>query len=494
MTTSFCLTVRFFQPYSHGRGDGGVPEWPPSPLRVFQALVAAAAARWNERTRLEYAAPALRWLGGQPAPTIVAAAGVQSDMQYRLYVPDNVADKVAKSWSKGREDSIAEYRTEKDVRPMHLKGEAVHYLYPLGDGGCPHSEVLSAAARSITHLGWGVDMVAGNGKVLSQGEADQLPGERWQPSAKGGTPLRVPVEGTLAALTDKHAAFLTRLGPDGFQPVPPLTVFKTVGYRRDTEPPARPFAAFRLLTPDADRMRAVALGRTIVVAGMTRHTVAEAATEAGHPQDWVDTYVLGHGPQGPAKGEADVPRFAYLPLPTIDPRGVVGNIRRILVAEPPGGTGDHVAWVRRLMSGQELIDHDTQRPTALLTMLARSDWVVRRYVRESSVWSTVTPVILPGYDDNNPDKTERLLRKAIEQTGLPPGLAEYAQVEWRRVGFRPGVDHSTRYRTPPYLRDYPRYHVRVRWQDAAGRPVSLRGPLSLGGGRFCGLGLFAADE
>jgi CRISPR-associated protein Csb2 len=103
MPTQFCLTVRFLQPYSHGRGDGGDPEWPPSPLRVFQALVAAAAARWNERMQLAYAAPALRWLEHQPTPTIVAAPGVRSDVTYRLYVPDNVADKVARSWSGGGE-------------------------------------------------------------------------------------------------------------------------------------------------------------------------------------------------------------------------------------------------------------------------------------------------------------------------------------------------------------------------------------------------------
>ena len=38
MSDYLCITVRFLQPYSHGRGDGGEPEWPPSPLRLFQAL------------------------------------------------------------------------------------------------------------------------------------------------------------------------------------------------------------------------------------------------------------------------------------------------------------------------------------------------------------------------------------------------------------------------------------------------------------------------
>src|SRR6266851_5632644 len=117
MPIQFCLTVRFLRPYSHGRGGDGDPEWPPSPLRVFQALVAAAAARWNERMQLEYAAPALRWLEQQSHPMVLAVTGSVSDVKYRLYVPDNVADKVAKSWIRGGTDDIANYRAEKDVRP-----------------------------------------------------------------------------------------------------------------------------------------------------------------------------------------------------------------------------------------------------------------------------------------------------------------------------------------------------------------------------------------
>src|SRR5690242_6635024 len=116
MPSVFRITMRLLDDTFHGRGNEGEPEWPPSPLRAFQALVAGAAARWNERLRLEYAVPALRWLENQSAPTIVAAVGVPSDAKYRLYVPDNVADKVAKSWRGGNVSaSIADYRTEKDV-------------------------------------------------------------------------------------------------------------------------------------------------------------------------------------------------------------------------------------------------------------------------------------------------------------------------------------------------------------------------------------------
>src|SRR6185437_13089146 len=50
MSSALCLTLRFLDsvPRFHGRGDDGNPEWPPSPLRFFQALVSAAATRWRE--------------------------------------------------------------------------------------------------------------------------------------------------------------------------------------------------------------------------------------------------------------------------------------------------------------------------------------------------------------------------------------------------------------------------------------------------------------
>src|SRR3954451_21123742 len=54
---------------------------------------------------------------------------------------------------------------------------------------------------------------------------NRLEGERWFPTTLAGTPLRVPIPGTLEALMIKHQAFLNRLGPDGFRPVPPLTAF-----------------------------------------------------------------------------------------------------------------------------------------------------------------------------------------------------------------------------------------------------------------------------
>jgi CRISPR-associated protein Csb2 len=83
-------------------------------------------------------------------------------------------------------------------------------------------------------------------------------------------------------------------------------------------------------------------------------------------------------------------------------------------------------------------------------------------------------------------RTERLLRRAFEQAGMPPELVQKASLQWRHVGFWAGVDLATRYERPDPCR-LPRYHVRVEW------PVPLRGPLFVGAARYRGLGLFAAE-
>ncbi|AWM35563.1 CRISPR-associated protein, family (Cas_GSU0054) [Gemmata obscuriglobus] len=499
MPSQFCITVRFLQPCAHGRGDGEEPEWPPSPLRVFQALVAAAAARWNERTRLEYAVPALEWLAKQPAPTVIASQGVPSGVKYRLYVPDNVADKVAKAWSGGNTSaSIADSRTEKDVRPTHLIGKsdelpAVNYLYPIGDTDsefATHKETLVTAARSVTHLGWGVDMVAGDARVLSEEEAANLTGEHWRPAAGASTTqLRAPRAGTLNALAQKHEAFLNRLSADGFKPVPPLTVFDTVGYRRDTEPAAREWVAFRITSvdPDAPNPSFDAPAKCRDVAAWVRHATGEVCRN--WPFSDFASFVHGHTESGlQTKGERADERFMYLPLPSIERRGDrrehVGAIRRVLVAAPPG-FGERIEWIRRRLPGQELVWDN--RAQGLLNALPDSDWVLRRYTENAQTWSTVTPVIWPGHDDHDPEKAARLLRKAFVDAGFARAVVDaITELDWRPVGFRAGAELASRYALPDRLNGR-RYHVRVRFAH----PV--RGPLAVGAGRYRGLGVFAAE-
>src|SRR5262245_13194087 len=132
MNSYLCLSIHFLDGTFHGRRDGDALEWPPSPLRLFQALVAASAARWGKRHQLDYARPALKWLEEEMPPVIVApesAAGAA----YRLSVPNNAMDIVGRAWSRGNTSGTgdanpATHRAMKAVHPTWLVGgDAVHY-------------------------------------------------------------------------------------------------------------------------------------------------------------------------------------------------------------------------------------------------------------------------------------------------------------------------------------------------------------------------------
>lgn len=528
---TFRLSIRLLDGAYHGRGDGGEPEWPPSPLRAFQALVNAAAGRWGPAQFGDYACPALAWLEGLGPPAIVAPPGRAATRPYRLYVPNNAGDLMVAAWARGSRDaSMAEHRTEKDVRPTRFAGPdgrplgsnpdflPVHFDWPLtpeqSAAGKSHRETLRAAARSITHLGWGVDQAVGDAELLADDPPADPDTERWQPEAAGGgTPLRVPRAGTLAELRRKYADFLGRLRHGSFDPVPPLpeSAFAVVGYRRATDPAGRPWVAFRIASVDPDDPNPAfdPPRRCRDVAAWVRSATDRVC--AGWPFGPIAGFVHGHAPDGAQlTGEAADHRFMYLPLPTINPAlNRVESIRRVLIAAPPGAE-DRVEWVRRRLPGQVLTDLNG-RDVGLLTEHTGSPWVLEQYLNLGRVWSTVTPLVLPGHDEADPRivcrraelapdaaarrrvreqadrRTERLLLRAFEQAGWPAGLVDPGGLEWQAVGYRAGVEPVVRYELPDELGRFPRYHVRVRF------PHAVRGPLAVGAGRYRGFGLFARD-
>jgi len=489
MPSFLCFSVHFLdpEPAFHGKRDGGEPEWPPSPLRLYQALLDAAADRWRNASFVEYVKPAFGWLQ-QLEPPVILAPVHQVGIPFRTAVPDNDLDVWAVPISKGNapKKQPNDLKSMKTVRRTWLRGakpgdNGVHYLFPLADGACPHLDVFAAAARSITHLGWGVDMVAGNASVISNEDADRLCGERWRPAeASAANGLRVPKDGTLADLARKHLAFLNRLSADGFRPVPPLSAnaYRVVGYRRDHDPAPRPFAAFKLLHPETGEMRSYSATDCVRVAGMIRGAAGQVASASGRDPEWVDRFVRGRH-QGPWT----VPRFSYLPLPSIQPHVGVGRIRRALVAESADADGSENRWLNRLLSGY--VAPDEQGLDALLIPIRPDDGVLPRYIAVADTLATVTPVVLPGSDEGKPAKAEKLFAKALRHAGYCPDAL--AELEFRNVSFWPGGDLALRFQRPDYLArgHWSVYHARLRWREP------MNGPLAIGAGRHCGLGIFA---
>ena len=538
------ISVRFLDEEFHGRGDNGESEWPPSPLRLFQALT-NAAARLDGSVISARNADALRWLEAVKEPPEIIAGKAIPTNGYQLYVPDNVGDLVAKQWSAGKyfdgknhPIDISGYRTEKRVRPLRLTGAgAVHYLWRLDDPEfANHREALIALARAVTRLGWGVDLVAADAAVEKRDETlTSFPGEHWLPvEMTGGASLRVPIVGTLAALDERHAAFLGRIkhlddGSEIFVPVPPLSTFRVVTYRRATEITQPPYAVFALRRPDDSGFAAFdPQWRRLHLAGMLRHAASEPAfaSAVGWDKSKVDAFVLGHDKSEPTniKPTASTARLIFIPLPSIEWRGedrgsTVGAIRRVLLTVSGHCDASDFLRIVRALEGQELTDEKSKHPVAFLRRQSHRDNAVADYFAESAVWTTVSPVVLPGHDDPRKlrrrlrdaaaplsvaekaqilrtldRRIERLLRKAFIESGLPATLVADADLEWRGTGFLPGADLASRYSTPDQCRRFRRLHVRVVWRerfpDGTLHPRTITGPLCIGSGRFSGLGLF----
>jgi CRISPR-associated protein Csb2 len=529
MPTFLKISVRFLLDEFDGRGDGGEPEWPPSPLRLFQTLTNSAA-----RLGMATFAPALEHLEKLPPPTVVASkpAAIQPRYGFKTFVPNNVGDLVAKSWTSGRDNDIANYRAAKVIRPTRLPENAiVAYSWEIkGEPPAHFFEHIRQLARAISAFGWGLNIVVADAVAVESDAPTDTCGdaEKWFPAEDGIASLRVPISGTLAALEDRHQAFLARLpsAPDGsqfFRPVPALEQFRVLTYRRATDPIRPPFAIFALRHLDDSGFRAFdPVRRGLHVSAMLRHVAG--TPDIARSLGWSDARIarLIHGHANEESSALPNTRLQFLPLPSIEARGegearVVGPIRRVLVTSL--GPIDHVEFrsLMQRLDGLELIDEKANTPAALLSRLPDSDKLTRdNYLASSDTWATVTPVILPGYDDPRKlrqrlskksvltageksalvakldQRIDTLLRKALRQSGYAEAIIRNAAIEWRGSGYLPGTDLASRYMTGDQHRRYRKLHIRIQFRDEQGQPLPIPGPVCLGGGRFSGTGLFAA--
>lgn len=483
MNLHLCISVTFLDPLFHGWGDEE-PEWPPSPMRLFQALLAGArtgcrGVDWNGERKA-----AFRWLESpqrQPPLVIAPVARRQRHHEsrsgrYTLFVPNNDSDR-----KPDRQDRLA----SKVAWPhVLLDGRTIHFAWPIEDGGTARAraEVLCREARSLLALGWGIDQVAGNGLILTDRELAALPGERWRgwsTHRPGAQTWRVPTDGSLAELEEVHQSFLRRIEGKKYYPPTKVSRFDVVNYTSASTPPPRSYAVFELAEGFAFRPESAA-----AIAAMLRSlTYAYASADTHAFPQGAESYVVGRI----TKQEENLARFSYLPLPTIGHEHADGMIRRVLIAEPVGTEGLHARWARGRLRNATLRDGSGGDCGMLLDpWRPRSCSILRRYCGTEKTWCSVTPVILPGSDDRRHGKAEKLILVAIDHAGIP--ISEIECLALRKVPFWRGARHAERYRVPEYLRRYGRWHLHLVFKKA------MSGPVAIGAGRHVGLGLLACSD
>lgn len=469
-----CISVSFLDSLFHGKGDDR-PEWPPSPMRLFQALIAGARTGCRESDWSIEKVNAFRWLESRPPPIIMVPKAHPAS-PHVFFVPDNVSDKVF---------DRAGRLISKVSRPHQLRDEnTMHYLWPMHDVdmaiGERHAEILCREARNLMALGWGIDQAAGNGRILTEVDVATLSGLQWRPwvvHRPGEQTWRVPTKGSLDDLERVHKSFMERVYTKQY--LDPVRCFSSVCYvPRNTISP-RSFAVFELPAGIAFRQE-----DTAKVGVMLRSLAIRGAKGDTHEfPGGSESYVAGHAGQQ----RQTPPRFSYLPLPTIAHQYADGMIRRLLIAEPYSGDGSHARWAQGRLLSATLRDEKGNDRGALHNLWRReSKSMARRYVDEALAWCSVTPVILPGHDDGKHAKAEKLFLGALRQADIP--VEAIADITLRKAPFWPGSQHPREYFLPDYLRGLSGWHVRLVFHD----PVP--GPLAIGAGRHLGLGLLAQVE
>jgi CRISPR-associated protein Csb2 len=306
-----------------------------------------------------------------------------------------------------------------------------------------------------------------------------LKGRRWRAwnmHRPGSLTWRVPNANSLDDLERVYKSFLERVRGSQYFPQLKFSHFDTVIYLSAETLPIRSYAVFELPEGIAFRQE-----DTTKVASMLRSVACELAKADTHEfPGGSELYVAGHI----GKIEQNVPRFSYLPLPSIGQEHADGMIRRLLIAEPIGGNSSHAEWAQRRLRNAVMRDQDGNERGILLDLWRRSSRsVIGAYVEQAETWSTVTPVVLPGFDDGKQVKAEKLVISAAEQAGL--AFSAIAELTLRKAPFWPASQHPRQYALPSYLRNLPGWHVRIAFRER------ISGPLAIGAGRHAGLGLFA---
>ena len=469
------VSVTWLGPAESPRYHG--TEWPPAPLRVFQALVAAAGRQRPDHRERSFAA--LRAME-RAEPPVIFAPPVRSVGEVASAVPNNDGDNVWAHHAGGR---------AKKAREQSAKGLTIRRRYGrLVGGGVSYrwdtvvsTEALAALRRladGVTHVGLGIDLAnvrVTTGCVAERGRME------YAPEASSATLLRVPYPGVIDVLESRYRRERGRISAHASGKVAVAAAarvqHRTAGYASGESVRRNRAALFRLVARNKPHVEPASRG--LAVAAMLRHAIGEAGQAAGISEAAL-AEAMGHG------GEAG--RIHALPVPNVGHPWADGGVRRVMVGTGPALANDVWATIVRRLGGSVLTDGESGLPVAALEpMDVRGDGVTGLYMGEAREWTTALPAVLPGHDQRRgKPRPSRAARRLLRFAGIPESAVEDVQFEAAAVVS--GAGRAAEARVPAHLARYPRSHVTVRFRDR------VTGPFWLGAGVGWGLGVLVACE
>jgi CRISPR-associated protein Csb2 len=321
-----------------------------------------------------------------------------------------------------------------------------------------------------------------------------------------GIEVRVPTVGSMDSLTECFRQYLGRFESSNSTLLESsVPLYEPWPY---TAGIPRPHAVFKLIDENDDTVT-YPQSKLVHIAGMVKHLAIETMKtnsprdlRGRTPDEWVDSYVAGHETKENKDRGAPHAQLSYIPLQSIGNPNTDPGVRRVMVVAPVGDD----AWLEHLVAR---LDGALLEPLPATKLPAgtrleriddhRRDGVRDAYLRASTTWASVTPVILPGHDDRKPEKTRSLLLKALQHSGIEqPCTFEWSAFshfrkmltahKYRKDPNDPTKKMLINYIRPDHLLDQTAVHVLLTFANG----LAIPGPVTLGAGRHYGFGLMAA--
>lgn len=454
---------------------GGEPtgEWPPSPARLFSALVAAdgTGPRSTATTGEE-----LVWLEGLGPPLIVASSPegvVSSALQPRYVVVDASV-----------QGAVQDYpaRSATKVYPgtkLAPRDETIVYVWPDAEPTPAHRQALAYRAARVGYLGCADSPVTVS---VSEGPIDP-PADTWRHDDQGPAALPVPYLGFLEALDRAYLAWSAG-EPMRRSWVPTRRArYRPPGDQEDGVVRSTRYVIWLRFERSVSSRRLLEVTETLKAAVLDH-------VQRLMPGEQLPSVLHGHRAPGERGSQAD-----FLALPDAGHRHATGRLFGAGVSLPDDIDPELVQRVRtavhHLAAGGLVRPGSSSAPTAGLRLKVaiyggeRRPWaaVPRRWSRPSRTWVSVTPVVHERWTKGRPSIEE--VRRWCRHAGLPADL-EVSEVSFSEhpmitggIDLAPSLIFRSREDRRPYS------HLVVRFD----RPVE--GPVVLGRGRQFGMGLLA---
>lgn len=487
MARSLLIAVWFHQGRYHGQGDRFDEQrgWPPSPARLYQALVAGAA---RGATIQPEDRRAFEWLERLEPPRIAAPA-VRRGRATRLFVPNNDLDSVH-----GDPARVGEIRVGKQWRPCFFDA-AVPVLFAWRfESSASEAKRICVVATRLYQLGRGIDMAWAAGRILDEDEAEAAlashPGVLRTPGSVGMT--AVPRPGTFASLAERFQRKRERLTTVGSGRMsrqlftqPPKASFAHTGY----ELPLR-WLHFEARTSEGNfAPNALASAAPLLTA--LRDGAAQRLQEAlPERAELFERLIIGRG-----SGPRDLAeRIRLIPIPSIGTEHTDLSIRRVAISVPADCPirMDDLKWAFAGLPASGLQPNESKGSSLMSADDAR---MAQRFAKPVREFRTITPVALAsasrrsvalgeGKSADERTREEHRAAGAVVQALRHAGIrAKPTDILVQREPFQRRGVRAELFAAGSRFSKHALWHVQLSFHE----PVP--GPLMIGDGRFCGLGL-----